>query len=83
MKLKEMRKKRGLSGYEVAEILKISPQYYYEIEGVKVDELLGRGEPGIAIAPSFEGVSRSAGAGSSRGGSGRTVRGARRSAVRG
>lgn len=72
MKLKEMRKKRGLSGYDVAKVIKVSPQYYYELEredkrcntdildkladfyGVKVDELLGRGEPGPAMAPGFE-----------------------------
>lgn len=32
MKLREIRVQRGLSGYKVAEILRISPQYYYEIE---------------------------------------------------
>ena len=32
MNIKEMRKQRGLSGYMVAEAIKVSPQYYYEVE---------------------------------------------------
>ena len=37
MKLREIRAQRGLSGYKVAEILRISPQYYKEITRILVD----------------------------------------------
>ena len=31
-RLREVRKSRGKTGYEVAEYLNMSPQYYYELE---------------------------------------------------